>query len=292
MVRPVAFGFNPETAVNNAFQQAGKDDGAQEKALKEFDGFVALLREQHIDVTVVEDTFEPATPDSIFPNNWFSTHSGGTLCLYPIFAENRRRERKPAVMDTVKQQLRIRQVIDFTHYEQEGKFLEGTGSLILDRDNHIAYACLSARTDAAVLDDFCRQMAYAPCCFDASDAQGTPIYHTNVMLCVGEHVAVVCLEAVKDPQQRAMLADTLENTGKTVIAISLAQMAQFAGNMLEVRNPQGEHFMVMSDTAYRSLTPEQRHLINRHTSIIHPVLTTVETNGGGSARCMIAELYT
>ncbi len=290
MIRPAAFGYNPETAVNNTFQQAGTGN-IQEKALKEFDDFVALLRSHHIDVTVVEDTPDPPTPDSIFPNNWFSTHKNGTLCFYPMFAENRRRERKSTVIDIIKQQFDVRTTVDFTDYENTGQFLEGTGSMVLDRDNHIAYACLSPRTDQSVLADFCGRMNYAACCFDAADSKGTAIYHTNVMMCVSEHCVIVCLESVNNPAQREMLADTIENTGKALIPISLQQMAQFAGNMLEVENKQHDHFMVMSDTAYRSLTKEQIHKITQHTAILHPALTTIETNGGGSARCMMAEIY-
>ncbi len=290
MIRPAAFGYNPETAVNNTFQQAGTGN-IQEKALKEFDDFVALLRSHHIDVTVVEDTPEPPTPDSIFPNNWFSTHKNGTLCFYPMFAENRRRERKSTVIDIIKHQFDVRTTVDFTDYENTGQFLEGTGSMVLDRDNHIAYACLSPRTDQSVLADFCGRMNYAACCFDASDSNGIAVYHTNVMMCVGERCVIVCLESVNNPAQREMLADTIENTGKALIPISLQQMAQFAGNMLEVENKQHDHFMVMSDTAYRSLTKEQIHKITQHTAILHPALTTIETNGGGSARCMMAEIY-
>jgi hypothetical protein len=291
MIRPVAFGYNPETAINNAFQRADDTGNVQEKALKEFDAFVDLLRTHGIEVLVVEDTPQPLTPDSIFPNNWFSTHDDGTLCLYPMFAENRRYERKDTVLETIRSHFQWKDTISFINYEAQGKFLEGTGSMILDRDNRIVYACLSPRTDKDVLFNFCHNMNYTPCWFDASDEHGTAIYHTNVMLCIAEHYAIACLDAVKDTAQRRKLTETIESTGKTIIPITLQQMAQFAGNMLEVANKQGEHFLVMSGTAYRSLSKEQLSAISCHAQIIHPELPTIETNGGGSARCMMAEIF-
>ncbi len=291
MIRPTAFGYNPETAVNNAFQHEDRSGHVQENALREFDAFVALLRAHDVNVVVVEDTLQPPTPDSIFPNNWFSTHSDGTLCLYPMFAENRRRERKTTVINAIKENFNISKTIDFTAYEAQEKFLEGTGSMILDRDNHIAYSCLSPRTDKTVLDDFCRKMNYSPCLFDAFDQQGIAVYHTNVMLCIGELFAIACMEAIKDPAQRQYLVETIENSGKSIIPISLEQMSQFAGNMLEISNKKEEHFLVMSGTAYRSLNKEQLTKITRHTQVIHPELHTIESNGGGSARCMMAEIY-
>jgi hypothetical protein len=292
MIRPAAFGYNPETAVNNAFQQAGNEPGIQEKALREFDAFVDLLGQNDIDVTVVHDTPEPSTPDAIFPNNWFSTHADGTLCLFPMFAENRRLERKQTVLDALKNKFDVKHIVDFTAYETRRQFLEGTGSMVLDRENLIAYACLSPRTDEQVLLDFCKQSGYAPCCFNATDKNGVAIYHTNVMMCVGEHNAVVCLESIADDKQRNTLTETLESTGKTIIPIALSQVQQFAGNMLEVENLYHKHFLVLSHRAYCALTPKQvAQLQHHHTALLHPDLHTIETYGGGSARCMMAEIF-
>jgi hypothetical protein len=292
MIRPAAFGYNPETALNNAFQQAGSHAGIQEKAQQEFDAFVDLLDENDVDVTVVNDTPEPHTPDAVFPNNWFSAHADGTLCLFPMFAANRRLERKQTVLDAMKKKFDVKHIVDFTAYEAQQKFLEGTGSMVLDRDNLIAYACLSPRTDKQVLLDFCKKLGYAPCWFNATDENGAAIYHTNVMMCVGEHDAVVCLESIADDEQRNALVETLENTGKAIIPITLQQVRRFAGNMLEVKNLYHKHFLILSHTAYGALTPAQMaklQLNNR--TLLHPDLRTIETYGGGSARCMLAELF-
>jgi hypothetical protein len=292
MIRPAAFGYNPETAVNNAFQQVGNHADVQEKALQEFDAFVDLLDQNDIDVTVVNDTPEPHTPDAIFPNNWFSTHADGALCLFPMFAENRRLERKQTVLDALKNKFDVKHTVDFTAYETQHKFLEGTGSMVLDRENLIAYACLSPRTDRQVLLDFCKKLGYAPCYFNATDKNGTAIYHTNVMMCVSEHHAIVCLESITDDEQRNALAETLENTGKTIIPITLQQVQQFAGNMLEVKNLYHKHFLILSHTAYEALTPAQITVLQTaNLTLLHPNLHTIETHGGGSARCMLAELF-
>jgi len=287
MVRPVAFGYNAETAVNNAFQQASGGD-TQVAALKEFDAFVEKLRNQNIEVTVLNDTLEPHTPDSIFPNNWVSFHTGGEVCLYPMFAVNRREERK--AFDAVKSIYEIKKLVDFIHYEKENKFLEGTGSMVLDRGNALTYACLSPRTDEKVLDDFCQKMNYSPVVFRAVDANGQDIYHTNVMMCMGEKYVVICLESIV-LQDREKVVEVLQKTKKEIIAISLEQMAQFAGNMLQVKNRDGKPFLVMSETAYKSLTPEQISAIQNHNEIIAPDIPIIEQNGGGSARCMLAEVF-
>ncbi|MDR3180385.1 MAG: amidinotransferase [Prevotellaceae bacterium] len=292
MIRPAAFGYNPETAVNNAFQHAEEHAGIPEKALQEFDAFVDLLDQNDIDVTVVNDTPAPHTPDAIFPNNWFSAHADGTLCLFPMFAENRRLERKQTVLDALKNKFDVKHIVDFTGYETQQKFLEGTGSMVLDRENLIAYACLSPRTDKQVLLDFCKKTGYAPCCFHATDEHGTAIYHTNVMMNVGEQDAVVCLESITDGEERNTLVETLENTGKTIVPITLLQVRQFAGNMLEVKNLYHKYFLILSHRAYAALTPEQlaKLQLNNRT-LLHPDLHTIETYGGGSARCMMAELF-
>lgn len=290
MIRPVRFGYNAQTAVNNAFQSA-EDQDAQEKALHEFDTFVALLREHGVDVTVVDDTPAPHTPDSIFPNNWISFHDDGRVVVYPMYAANRRLERKPHVLAALRPRFHLTAPIDLSDYEQQDRFLEGTGSMVLDRTHRIAYACLSQRTDTTVLEDFCRRLGYTPHTFTATDASGYPVYHTNVMMCVADTYAVICLDAIADTAERQQTIKRLENTGKTIIAITLDQMNHFAGNMLQVENAAGERFMVMSSQARQSLTPEQVHLIEQRNPILHAPLDTIERNGGGSARCMIAEVF-
>lgn len=292
MIRPVNFSFNAETAVNNAFQSQATDDiKAQQQALQEFEGFAALLRDNGVDVTVIDDTPDPYTPDSIFPNNWASFHGDGTVCLYPMYAQNRRLERKPEVLQQLSRRFHIQTTLDFTGYEQKGLFLEGTGSLVLDRDQKIAYACLSPRTDKTVLLDFCEKMGYTPESFTAVDGKGMPIYHTNVVMCVGDRYVVICLEAVPDPAERESLANTISRSGKTLIPISLSQLSQFAGNMLQVHNDKGEQLLVMSTRAYSSLEPAQITRLTAYNRILHAPLTTIEANGGGSARCMMAEIF-
>ena len=288
MIRPVRFGYNAETAVNNAFQHDGGEN-AQDGALKEFDAFVALLEAHDIVVTVFHDTPAPHTPDAIFPNNWISFHPGGIACLYPMFAENRRQERK--ALDAAKSIFVIRRCIDFTHYETRGLFLEGTGSMVFDRRRQIAYACLSPRTNEEVLYDFCRQMHFSPVLFHATDANGQAIYHTNVMLCVAENFAAVCLESITDKQEQAALANKLTETGKEIIPITFAQMAAFAGNMLQLQNRSGKRFLILSDTARRALTPAQIGALEKYNELLSPAVPTIERNGGGSVRCMLAEVF-
>jgi len=293
MIRPVSFVYNEETAVNNAFQSASEETTAnvQQKALQEFDDFVALLRSNGVDVTVVEDTPVPHTPDSIFPNNWVSFHSNGTVLLYPMFAVNRRAERKPHVLDRIRQRFAIKEMIDLSGYESENIFLEGTGSMVLDRDNRIAYACLSPRTDEKVLNEFCRRMEYSAVLFEATDGNGQAIYHTNVMMCVADRYIVICLESIASPEEQQRVTDAITRTGKTVIAITLKQMNHFAGNMLQVENDKGEKLLVMSTQAFESLSEEQVSTLSSFNRILHSPLTTIESNGGGSARCMMAEVH-
>jgi hypothetical protein len=291
MIRPVNFGFNPETAVNNAFQVNKQDKTTHEKAEKEFDDFTTLLSNQGVDVLIVQDTPEPFTPDSIFPNNWISFHSNGAIVLYPMFAVNRRKERKQEVLEQVTDYFNIKQTIDLTDFERQKRFLEGTGSMVLDRDKKIAYACLSPRTDKLVLINFCKKLNYEAVIFDAHDAKGQPIYHTNVMMCVADRYVVICLDSLPDTEERDVVKDTIVQSGKEVIEISLEQMNRFAGNMLQVENKAGEKLLVMSSQAYRSLTPAQVQKLESFNKIIHAPLDTIETNGGGSARCMMAEVF-
>ena len=302
MVRPVRFAYNEETATNNAFQK--KDDtqgGAQtveQQAVKEFDAYVAMLRDQGVEVQVLQDTEEPFTPDSIFPNNCFSTHIDvlpgtsvrqRTLVIYPMYARNRRDERGKLLKALMKE--KFDKIVDLSILEQEGKFLEGTGSLILDREHHIAYACVSPRTNPVALKIWADEMNYRYVLFDGTDDNRQPIYHTNVMMHVGSRYAIVCLEAIADQSQRQTVLDSLHTTGKEIVNISFDQMRQFAGNMLELRNSEGKKILVMSATAKHSLTSEQLSTLEQDALIVAPDIHTIETAGGGSARCMIAEKY-
>jgi hypothetical protein len=291
MIRPVNFGFNAETAVNNAFQVAGQDIAAQEKAQKEFDGFVQLLRQNGVDVTVVNDTPEPYTPDSIFPNNWVSFHQDGTIILYPMFAVNRRLERKPRVIQQIGNRFDIRHTVDLTTYEPQDKFLEGTGSMVLDRDKKIAYACISPRTDKMILSDFAKKMNYRPVAFTAVDDKGRAIYHTNVMMCVADNYVVICLDSIADTSEREMVVEVIKESGKEIITITLEQMNHFAGNMLQVENVKGEKLLVMSSQAFMALSAGQVKKLESYNRILYSSLDTIETNGGGSARCMMAEVF-
>lgn len=292
MVKPVRFGFNPQTAQSNAFQKKeGYGIQVQEAALREFLAYATLLRANGISIALAEDTQEPRTPDSIFPNNWFSTHEDGTLVLYPMAAPNRREERKGHFLEIIKKNFKVTRTVDLTHYEEEGLFLEGTGSMILDRENKIVYACRSPRTDMKVLDDFCTQLGYTPVTFESVDRNGQQIYHTNVMMCVGTAYAIVCLESIADPQERENVVTSLEKSGKKIIEISFDQVNKFAGNMLELCNGEGKKFLVMSATARKSLTSEQNRELSKTYRLLSPQLETIETNGGGSARCMLAEIF-
>ncbi len=291
MVRPARFAFNEETAQNNYFQQPSGSESVAEKALEEFDTFVRLLRANDVDVTVVQDSPEPWTPDSIFPNNWFSSHLTGELVLYPMFAPNRRQERKREVLELLRRKMNHRKVVDLTPWEEEGEFLEGTGSMIFDRDRGVAYCCRSPRTSEKVLAEFCSRMNYDALLFDAVDAQGNAIYHTNVMMEVGTQVAVICLEAIRDEGEQRKVVSRLTAAGKIIVEITLDQMNHFAGNMLEIKSRGGEPLMVMSSSARKVLTPDQERTIATFTRILSSDLGTIEANGGGSARCMVAEIF-
>lgn len=295
MVRPYRFAFNEETAQNNYFQQAARqsvDSGSVGmEALEEFDAFVKQLRGKDVDVTVVQDTPTPWTPDSVFPNNWFSSHFSGELVLYPMFAENRRQERKREVLELLTRKMNHRKVIDLTHWEEEGEFLEGTGSMVFDRDKRVAYCCRSPRTSEKVLADFCARLNYDAVVFNATDKDANPIYHTNVMMAVGNQVAIVCLESITDKDERNKVASRLTSAGKIIVDISLDQVARFAGNMLEVKSRNGHPIMVMSTSARNALTAAQETVISTYNTILSAPLSTIETNGGRSARCMLAEIF-
>ena len=291
MIRPAAFAYNQQTAVNNTFQKENNATDAQEKALKEFDAFVEKLRLNGIKVTIVQDSVQPHTPDAIFPNNWVSFHEDGTIVTYPMFAANRRLERQKAVIPAIAEKFFVRGTIDLTDYENSNAFLEGTGSMVLDRDNELAYACLSPRTNATPFYGFCDAMGYNPVIFQAVDNNGIEIYHTNVMMCVADEYVVICLDAVKDELQKQMLIARFKETNKVIVTINMEQMNHFAGNMLQLENATGEPVLIMSSQAYHALTEEQINLLESFNSIIHSPLNTIEENGGGSARCMIAEIF-
>lgn len=291
MIKPVRFDFNAETAVNNSFQVNAADTLVQDKALAEFETFIDVLRNHQVDVTVINDTPEPHTPDSVFPNNWISFHEDGTLLLYPMFAHNRRLERKQEVLDQLNDHFVVEKIIDLSPHENENRFLEGTGSMVLDRENKIAYACLSPRTNSDVLEDFCEKMNYTSVSFTAVDAAGQPIYHTNVMMCVADQFAVICTDSIPDAAEKKAVTDSLTKHGKKIIPISLEQMNRFAGNMLQVHNASGKKFLVMSTQAFNSLNVQQLLDIEHFNPILHSDITTIETNGGGSARCMMAEIF-
>jgi hypothetical protein len=291
MIRPLHFGYNAETAVNNSFQVKGDSENLAEKAVQEFDLFVAALKNEGIDVTVVEDSPDPHTPDAIFPNNWISFHESGIYCLYPMFAPNRRKERKAEVLDVIQNKFHYHQLLDFTGYESENRFLEGTGSMVLDREKHLAYACLSPRTDIGVLEDFCKKMNYRPVVFHSTDESGQAIYHTNVMMCVADRYVVICLDSITEPEEKKFVTDTIRTSGKEIVPISTGQMNHFAGNMLQLENNRGEKILVMSSAAWDSLSPAQKEKLTQYNRILHASLKNIETNGGGSARCMIAEIH-
>jgi len=292
MIRPVSFGYNAETAVNNSFQvNTGNLPETAAKAILEFDAFVQKLTDNGVDVLVYQDTKVPHTPDSIFPNNWISFHEDGIICQFPMFAENRRKERNSAVIQLVKEKFKVKEQLDFTYFEAENLYNEGTGSMVLDRDNKIAYACLSPRTAIKPLQAFCKEMQYKAVCFNAFGENGNPIYHTNVMMCVADRYVGICLDAITNPQEKLMVAECITGTGKKIIPISISQMNCFAGNMLQIANNKGGKILVMSHQAYESLYDEQADELESFNPILYASLNTIETNGGGSARCMMAEVF-
>ena len=295
MVEPIAFGYNSQTAQNNYFQVEQKEADIQEKALQEFNNFVEKLREKGIQVITIKDTLEPHSPDSIFPNNWVSFHEDGRVALYPMFAMNRRVERRSDILDTLRDEgFNITEVNDFSNSEKEEKFLEGTGSMIFDHDFKIAYGSVSLRLDEGLFRDFCEKFGYTPVVFHSFQNVGNqrlPIYHTNVMMCVAEQFVVICLDCIDDELEREKVQEVIKSTDKEVIEISEDQMHQFAGNMLQVQNEEGTQFLVMSQTAYKSLKKEQIEKIESYCEIIYADLNTIELNGGGSARCMLAEVF-
>ena len=291
MVRPTQFGFNEQTAPDNHFQRQSSEKDLREYALGEFDGMVNVLRERDIPVLVTEDAQGYGSPDSVFPNNWFSTHSDGTLVLYPMFASNRRNERDPAIIREVMRVAGTKRIVDLSHWEDKGKFLESTGSMVLDRKARVAYACRSPRTSEAVLDDFCRKMGYRSILFDAVDRDGNPIYHTNVILSLGGDFALLCESVIISPPELTEIEASLLAGGKKVIRVSYEQMRCFACNCLEVKNRDGKRYLVISDTAEKTLTAAQRTVIGESAELLPVHIPHIEEVGGGSARCMMAEVF-
>jgi hypothetical protein len=297
MVEPVAFGFNDQTAVNNYFQQRDYDRNIdiQNLALDEFDKMVVGLRANGVNVLVVKDTEQPHTPDSIFPNNWISFHEGGQAVLYPMFAKNRRNERRNDIIQRIEAEgTIINNVDDFTFWEEQNLFLEGTGSMVFDRINKIAYAALSERTDKSVFLQFCKIFDFEPVYFSANQSVGgkrLPVYHTNVMMCVATEFAVICSDCIDNKKEREKVIRSQEKTGKKIIFISEDQMHSFAGNMLQVENREGKLFLVMSQSAFDSLNEQQIKQLEFYNELIVVSIPTIEKVGGGSVRCMMAEVF-
>ncbi len=295
MIEPIAFGFNEETAKNNYFQTEQKGFDIQFKALSEFKMFVEKLRSKGINVITIKDTLDPHTPDSIFPNNWVSFHRDGKVVLYPMFASNRRVERRDDIIETIREQgFDVSEIDDWSFPETQGHFLEGTGSMIFDHENRLAYGSVSLRLDENLFREFCDKYGFMPVVFHSFQnvsGERLPIYHTNVMMCVADRFVVICLDCIDNEPERSKVAETIKNSGKEIIEISEEQMHQFAGNMLQVHNKDGEKFLIMSETAYSSLNQDQIATIEKYCGIIYSDLNTIEVNGGGSARCMLAEVF-
>lgn len=298
MIRPVNFRMNEQTAVNNYYQESINGvlpETINTKAQKEFDAYVDKLRNIGVHVIVVNDRKETDTPDSIFPNNWVSFHENGDVGLYPMFAENRRLERREDILETLEEKgFEIINIIDYTSAEEEQVFLEGTGSIILDRVNRKAYCALSPRADEDLFIEFCEDFEYTPVIFTSNqtiNGERKAIYHTNVMMCIGETFAVICLSSIDDKKERKNVIKHLKEDGKEIIDITEKQVNNFAGNMLQVKAANNEPYLIMSQAAYDSLTVSQVKTIKKHTKVLSSSLETIETCGGGSARCMMAEVF-
>ena len=295
MIEPVSFNYNAETALNNYFQKSDinfSKSQIQKKALEEFNNFVKLLRSKQVNVHVIKDTIHPLTPDSIFPNNWISFHSNGEVLLYPMFANNRRLERRRDIIKKLQNEYLVSEVKSLVHYEDKSIFLEGTGSMILDRTNKICYASISLRTNKSIVLDFCDQLNYKPVLFNSFqdvDGKRLPIYHTNVMMCVASDFAIVCLDAIDSQDEKNSVINSLITTNKEIIQISELQANKFAGNMLQVQGD--KKYLIMSESAFNALSEEQIQKIESYCSILYSDLKTIEKFGGGSARCMMAEIF-
>ncbi len=291
MVRPAAFGYNPQTALTNSFQSdiAMASEEIQRKALAEFDAMVELLRAKGVEVHVFHDTPTPPKPDAIFPNNWISLHADGKLILYPMCTINRRWERRLEVIEEFKRKFSIQEVIDLSHYETENRFLEGTGSIIFDHVYRVAYACLSPRTDQELFVEVCKLLNYEPIYFHSVNEKGLAIYHTNVMMAMGDEYVVICLESIQDKHERKSVEEKLVQTHHEIISISLEQVNHFAGNMLQLQTTSGNKILVISQSAYQSLSQFQIDQLSKFVELVPIAIPTIETIGGGSVRCMMGE---
>lgn len=293
LVRPANFGFNSQTESSNAFQNKSSDEPGllQQKAFAEFDNFVKTLKDKGVTVFVFEDTILPQKPDAVFPNNWVSFHADGTVLLYPMHAPNRQFERRKDILDAMQKSFYIKTVLDLSHHEKENRFLEGTGSIIFDHNHKMAYACISPRSDRQLFLQVCNSLQYQAIPFYSHDENGMEIYHSNVMMCIGEKFAAICLDSITDKKERALVSDSLTKTGHQIIDISFEQMKNFAGNMLEIKTANNKNILALSQSAFNSLHPEQLNTIRQYCEPVPLSIKTIETIGGGSARCMIAEIF-
>jgi hypothetical protein len=293
MIRPAAFGYNEETAVNNYFQTNPgiSNKELQQKALAEFDEMVKTLRNNKIEVLVINDTAEPPKPDAIFPNNWLSTSSDGKVFVYPMYAPSRRTEKRDDILDQLAKEFIVKDVQDWSEYEAEGRFLEGTGSMVMDQDNKLIYAAISERTNISVLEKFAATNGYQAIVFLATDSKGRPVYHTNVVMALGEKFCVLCEEAIDEEWELIAVRQLLESTNHTIIPITSKQMQQFAGNMLELKNTKGENILVLSQAAFNALRKEQKEMLEAYARLLPVAVPIIEQVEGGSVRCMMAEVF-
>jgi hypothetical protein len=290
MIRPASFGFNEQTASDNAFQHNVHSNDIRQKVLKEFDDMVSTIRSAGIEVIVIDDTPDPPKPDAIFPNNWFCTLPGGTVATFPMYAANRRIERRSDIIDLLMHDFKITELDDWSSHEAHQMYLEGTGSMVMDHTNKIIYACTSERTNPLLLHKFGEGIGYDVISFSAKDKNGLPLYHTNVLMCIGNGFCIACDEII-DKADVEDLINSLNKTNTQLISISYEQLLNFAGNMLQLQNTKGEYFLVMSRSAFNSLNQEQRSAIQKYTGLLSVNISTIETVGGGSARCMMAEIF-
>lgn len=293
MIRPAAFDFNEETAVSNSFQSklSLSKEELQQKAVQEFDEMVQLLKSHNIDVIVFDDTKEPTKPDAIFPNNWISTSPSGIISVFPLYATNRRAEKREDILKWLRENFIVNDVQDWSEFEAEGRFLEGTGSMVIDHDNKMIYTSVSERTSIPVLEKFASANGFQAIVFLAADKDGNPVYHTNVMMTLGENFAVLCEQAIDEEWELIAVRQILESTNHAIIPISREQMHAFAGNMLQVKNKKGEKFLLMSQTAYNSLRKEQKQMLEAYSTLLPISIPVIEQTEGGSVRCMMAEIF-
>lgn len=291
MIRPASFGYNPQTAETNAFQSTDKISNAQQQALHEFNLAVKTISDKGINLIVIDDTNLPVKPDAIFPNNWIYMHSDGRVFLFPMCAPNRRMERREDIIVTLGEKFFVKELCSFAKYELGGSYLEGTGSVVFDHVSKIAYACVSPRTHLKILNEFAKNIGYKVISFTATDTKGAEIYHTNVMMSIGKKIAVICSDSITNEQEKKQVIESLNASGRSIINITLEQMNHFAGNVLEVENKNGESLMILSQQAMNAFTDDQISELRKHTTLLPIQIPTIETLGGGSARCMLAEVF-